>query len=379
MKSFLEEYGFAILSAIVVILLIMMISPVGDAVKDSLSGTVNKFALAADGANNKMEDAFKFDESVKTDKAGMYKNGTMVKTWDELIDEGAIVVSGDGFTSGQRNLLNGDELIISDTVSTINSSGILSGTTIESVTVPETFTEIPFAAFASASYLKEVKLPNTIKVIGRYAFNGSAIETIVLPASVEEIKDQAFLKCSSLKTVTLSDGLIKIGYAAFAECSNLEEIVIPSTVEQIDDSVFAQTGLKKVVIKNYSNNATRTYGSAIFVSCNSLEEVLLPNTMNVIPNAMFVYCANLKEITIPDTVQEIKDSAFSGTGIEELYIPASVKKLGAGSLYSQNLASVIFEEPDGWIPVYTYNEYYNFSDPSSAAYTLKKGVAFTKS
>lgn len=43
MKAFLEEYGFSILAAIVVILLIMMISPVGVSIKESLNGIVKGF------------------------------------------------------------------------------------------------------------------------------------------------------------------------------------------------------------------------------------------------------------------------------------------------------------------------------------------------
>ena len=44
MKSFLEEYGFAILAAIVVILLIAMASPVGNLIRDSIKGVVVKFS-----------------------------------------------------------------------------------------------------------------------------------------------------------------------------------------------------------------------------------------------------------------------------------------------------------------------------------------------
>ena len=43
MKAFLEEYGFSILAAIVVIVLIMMISPVGTSVKSALGGMIGKF------------------------------------------------------------------------------------------------------------------------------------------------------------------------------------------------------------------------------------------------------------------------------------------------------------------------------------------------
>ena len=48
MKSFLSEYGFAILSTVVVILVIMMISPVGNFVKEALKGTVIKFSGSAE-------------------------------------------------------------------------------------------------------------------------------------------------------------------------------------------------------------------------------------------------------------------------------------------------------------------------------------------
>lgn len=48
MKSFLEEYGFAILAAIVVILLIAMSTPVGNLIKAQIMGMVDKFANTAD-------------------------------------------------------------------------------------------------------------------------------------------------------------------------------------------------------------------------------------------------------------------------------------------------------------------------------------------
>lgn len=43
MKSFFEEYGFVILAAVVVIALIAMVSPVGDAIEESLIGVVDGF------------------------------------------------------------------------------------------------------------------------------------------------------------------------------------------------------------------------------------------------------------------------------------------------------------------------------------------------
>lgn len=48
MKSFLEEYGFAILAAIVVILLIAMCTPVGNLIKQQILNMVDRFAGSAD-------------------------------------------------------------------------------------------------------------------------------------------------------------------------------------------------------------------------------------------------------------------------------------------------------------------------------------------
>lgn len=43
MKSFLEEYGFVILIAIVIILLIVMATPIGSTIKASVLGLVDSF------------------------------------------------------------------------------------------------------------------------------------------------------------------------------------------------------------------------------------------------------------------------------------------------------------------------------------------------
>lgn len=51
MKAFFEEYGFIVLSAIVVLLLIGMASGVGDTIEESVTGIVGNFT---DVANNHM-------------------------------------------------------------------------------------------------------------------------------------------------------------------------------------------------------------------------------------------------------------------------------------------------------------------------------------
>lgn len=55
MKSFFEEYGFVILAAIVVILLIAMASPIGDLVKAQITGIVDSFANKTESKLNTVD------------------------------------------------------------------------------------------------------------------------------------------------------------------------------------------------------------------------------------------------------------------------------------------------------------------------------------
>lgn len=52
MKSFFEEYGFVILSAIVVVSLIAMVDPVSEKISSGLSGVVDSFTTSVNSQLN---------------------------------------------------------------------------------------------------------------------------------------------------------------------------------------------------------------------------------------------------------------------------------------------------------------------------------------
>ena len=73
----------------------------------------------------------------------------------------------------------------------------------------------------------------------------------------------------------------------------------------------------------------------------NLAEVNLPNGLEVIGYQAFHYCNELKELTIPSSVNEIMQSAFQGTGIENLVIPESVRIIGPYAFFGcSSLSSV---------------------------------------
>ena len=90
--------------------------------------------------------------------------------------------------------------------------------------------KIPAAAFKGCQTLKEVTLPNSIKIIGNEAFSGCTnLKSITLPQNLTAIEDHAFYECSSLTSITLPDSVTSIGKCAFFGCTRLSKVVFQNT------------------------------------------------------------------------------------------------------------------------------------------------------
>lgn len=106
----------------------------------------------------------------------------------------------------------------------------------ESVVLPSGIQEIPDGLFFStwdfSGAVNGVKIPATVRRIGKYAFaSNTRLTEIELPESVEEIDDYAFYCCESLTNVVIHGKLKRIGEAAFWGCEKLKRPELPSFVE----------------------------------------------------------------------------------------------------------------------------------------------------
>ena len=91
----------------------------------------------------------------------------------------------------------------------------------------------------------DIRIPETINgvkvaAIGDWAFrDGTSLTSITIPDSVTSIGEYAFYGCSSLKSVVIPDSVTSIGYFAFDGCKSLTSIVIPNSVTSIGYGAFS--------------------------------------------------------------------------------------------------------------------------------------------
>jgi len=156
--------------------------------------------------------------------------------------------------------------------------------------------------------ITSVQFKEGVQKIGDRAFyNCTSLESITVPSTVTEIGYNAFLRCCNLREVTLNDGLQKIRDGSFSKCTSLESTKLPSTVTEICDNAFHGCSNLREVIFNYG---LQKVGVNAFYNCSSLENVTIPSTVTEFGNYAFQSCYNLREVIFIDGLQKIGDYAF---------------------------------------------------------------------
>lgn len=167
-----------------------------------------------------------------------------VKQWDRTGDgeismgEAALVTVIKDFNNATA-LASFDELKHFIHAASIESNAFDGCTSLATVTLPPSITEIGTAAFYNCSSLKSVTIPAGVTKIGNSAFSGcKALATVTLPTSLTVIEGHAFKNCTSLTTIDIPEGVTTIGTEAF-NGSGLTTMTIPSTVTSIGTYALA--------------------------------------------------------------------------------------------------------------------------------------------
>ena len=191
---------------------------------------------------------------------------------------------------------------------------------------------------------------------------------LVVPDDVEGFSKRSFAYYIELETLEFGTNIKYSDEDAFEYCNNLKNVYFDGTLKDWAQIEFANGGdLISITEKLYllDNNGD--------VSFNGNKYKLISNSLDLsglkrIGSYAFSGFADLNSVLLSDGLEIIGESAFEKTGIKEIYIPTSVKKIGNDAFYRCNeLTSVYY---DGTIDDWAQIEFDYDGNPISYAKNL---------
>jgi len=276
-------------------------------------------------------------------------------------------------------------------VKAISSSAFEGQREMQSITIPNSVTEIGAYAFYSCKALKTIDLPDNLTKLGEAAFQFSGLTEIELPNTLKEIPNEVFAK-TPLTKVTLPNALEEIGDKAFSETA-LTEIVIPDTLESIAPTALNGCAIKTASLPSFATvvlprgeletvtitscDASQSIPANAFNGCSLLTTVNMPDDVLMIGENAFRGCKNLMSIDIPDGVVTVDASAFEDcSSLYSLHLPESIITIGEYAFRDcEALSSVYIPATVSYVGVGAFAECENISSvtlPTLALPSLNK-------
>ena len=163
--------------------------------------------------------------------------------------------------------------------------------------------------FLNGEEVKDLVIPNSVTSIEGSAFYGcTGLTSVTIGNSVTSIGNAAFYGCTGLTSVSIGNGVTSIGHSAFSGCSGLTSVTLGNSVTSIDNNAFSEcSGLTSVIFPN----SVTDIGCEAFRGCSGLTSVTIPNSVTLIRDYTFGWCSALTSITIGSGVNTIGTQAFT--------------------------------------------------------------------
>ncbi len=247
-------------------------------------------------------------------------------------------INADDFTQMLVNMKSLLRLDLSDCDITEIPDDAMSGKTqLQELTLPTGLQIIGKRAFQNCPYLTgELDLPTTLTSIGESSFVGTNYTSVKLSNSLKTIGDYAFNNLPIQQRLVLPNRLTSVGAHAF-DGTKITGLVIPDGVKSIGDGAFAETPIEGHVT---IPDGITYLGEGAFRNTR-ISSVFLPNSVTTLCTGLFQGCSNLNLVYVPDNFTDMSNYAFDGCGaLTTLRLSANTATMGEYSLQSTPLEYV---------------------------------------
>ena len=229
-------------------------------------------------------------------------------------------------TRGTSNIKN---LTIPSTIEGVRVTSIAThafyGSSIESLYIPKSVTNIGSLAFASCNNLLSVEINAGVNALYDTFWNCKSLKEVRITNGIPTL-GATFMGCRSLESVTLPKGVQEILSCTFAQTA-IKAITLPASVKTIEYDAFEETPLEKITVD--SNNTTFTSNDGILFSKDMKTLIMYPagraDTIYTIPtnvlglsNHAFYYLFNLKALVVSPNFVSFDSDDFSSS-IDTIY------------------------------------------------------------
>lgn len=226
---------------------------------------------------------------------------------------------------------------ISEGLVSIGNYAFYQCSSLNEISLSDSVNSIGTGAFKDCVELKSLRLPASLTNVPASIISGTLIESITIPASVTSINTTAFSKAYKLREFIVEEGnenfSVRDGILFSSEtpyilpnvfCGDDETWTVPEYITSLPSQFFAYKTAGTVVIPS---TVTEMVSSYLFKN-SRIKEVIIETPFTEIHSYMYNY-SHLEKIVIPDSVTTIGNNAFSYCdALKEVIIPESVVSIG---------------------------------------------------
>ena len=219
-------------------------------------------------------------------------------------------------------------------------AGTFGGMALTSVKLPSTLKYIGKGAFAACHQLTSVTMPAELDSIGDYAFAAcTALETVTLPASVVKVGRGAFMRCSALTTLQVQSPsrLQQMDATALMDCPALTTVKLGDALQAVGERSLAGTGIQQLDLTG--STSLNEMGDWVMVK-TPVTQAKLPSSVTSVGQGAFLYDTALNEVILGGQLPQLNDYLLAGTGLTALDL-TGVNALGDYALYNADRLSVV--------------------------------------